>query len=254
MLGKLISVLFCNEDIFIINGAPNIKRKFFDIFISVIDINYLYCLKKYQEIIRQKNFILKGNKNIDLINVYNQQLAPIIFYIQQKRNVIIEQINKRFQEDFYQLGLFTDKVKIIYISSFKSIDDNEEKIYLKLTENINKELNLSYSLYGVHRDQYLFLINGIAFNKYASLGQTRLCALVLKLIQGEYYKEFFNIPPVLLLDDVILELDKEKQKRFIEKISSYKQMFFTFTNKEYLNLFKNKDFINEIEVENGTIK
>ena len=254
ILGNFLSVLFCNEDINIISGTPFLKRKFFDIFISIVNPKYLFYLKQFIEILKQKNFILKNKTKIEMLSIYNKQLSEIIFYIEKKRKETIEEYNRSFQSDFYTLGLFKEKVKIIYSSSFKNDNTGEEVVFKKLEENKEKEIALGYSILGPHRDSYLFLINGVVFNKYASLGQTRLAALVLKLIQAEFYKIKFNVVPVLLFDDVILEIDREKQKRILKKIESYKQLFFTFTDKEYLNLFEKKEDINLIEVEYGKIK
>lgn len=257
VLGKLISVLFCNEDIFIINGSPNIRRKFFDIFISTVDNKYLHCLRKFQEILKQKNFILKNGKPDEIkeiIDIYNIQLAKNIFYIQKKREEIINEISKIFQENFSSIGKFNDKVKIIYSPSIKIKNNDYEEITKFYNENIKKEIEYGFSIYGPHRDNYLFLINGILFPKYASLGQTRLASVVLKFAQSEYYKKIFNVIPILLLDDVILELDNEKQMRVIEKISDYKQVFLTVTDRKYIELFKSIENINEIEIRDGKIK
>lgn len=253
ILGKLLSVLFSNEDIFIINGAPSIRRRFFDIFISIFDTKYLSYLKKYQHILRQKNFILKQKNKNDLLNIYNTQIANLIVYIQKKRSEIITEINDLFQCSFEEIGLYKDKVKIIYSPSIKNFDDGPNSILRILEENEKKELELGYSILGPQRDGYLFIINGIPFSKYASFGQTRLAALVLKIVQTEYYKSIFNATPVLLLDDVILELDSEKQKRFINKILKYQQIFITVTNRNFLDFLGKKEYINNIEVINGKI-
>jgi len=256
LFGSLLSVLFCNEDIFIINGPPSIKRKFFDIFISIIDKKYLDCLKKYYSILKQKNFLLKQNNNVDLIKIYNIQLAKIIVYIIKCRQNLIENINNIFVEKFQEIGLFKEKVKIIYLPSIKEMNniDNESIVLNILDKNLKKELNFGYSLIGPHRDNYIFLMSGIPFQKFASFGQTRLAALVLKLVKTEYLIKEFNIYPILLLDDVILELDREKQRRFINIISDYNQIFITLSNNEYIDLFLKKSDINNIEVLNGKIK
>jgi DNA replication and repair protein RecF len=115
-------------------------------------------------------------------------------------------------------------------------------------------MEYGFSLTGPHKDNYLFLINGISFSKYASFGQTRLAALVLKIVQTEFFRNAFNTIPVLLLDDVILELDGEKQRRFIDKISEYQQIFITLTNIDYGKLFNRSEFIKDIEVVNGQIR
>jgi DNA replication and repair protein RecF len=251
IFGKLLTVLFCNEDIFIINGSPSIKRKFFDIFISAIDINYLYILKDYQNVIKQKNYILKSNNTSNLLSVYNRQIAKLILQIQNKRQILIDEINKQFDESYQKIGLFKEKVKIIYCPSIKNKDLNEENILNFLEENSKEELKNLCSIFGPHRDNYLFLIRGIPFAKYASFGQTRLAALVLKFIQAEIYREKLKVNPILLLDDVILELDRQKQSKFINELVNYSQIFLTVTDKDYVELFNKKDEINTIEIYYG---
>lgn len=254
LLGKLLSVLFCSEDIFIINGSPSIRRRFFDIFISILDKKYLDCLRKFQLLLKQKNLILKNERQKDLIGIYNIQLAQVITYIQAKRDEIIGKINDSFQDYYKEIGMFDKKVKIVYVSSIRNNSYENEKNLAILENNKNKELEAGHCLVGPHRDNYLFLLNGISFSKYASFGQTRLAALVLKLVQTIFYKKVFRVSPILLLDDVILELDKEKQKNFLSKIADYDQIFLTVTSREFVELINTDSVINEIVVNNGKIK
>ncbi len=254
VFGKLLTVLFCSEDIFIINGSPLIKRKFFDLFLSTIDKRYLYYLKKYHMILKQKNFILKQRiDNNNLLSVYNIQLGEVISYIQDRRNKFISEINTNFENFYNNIGNYNAKIKLEFSPSIKG-ETSQEKIVEILEKNKKNEINFKSSVIGPHRDNYFFLINNYSFSKFASFGQTRLAGLVIKLIQAEYLFKVFNLYPILLLDDVILELDKEKQKNFLNFISRYKQIFITVTNNEYINYFYNKLNIFEIELEYGRIK
>lgn len=252
ILGKFLTVYFGSEDISIITGSPVIRRKFFDIFFSVLDREYLNLLIEFKNIIKKKNFVLK-KKDLSLISVYNKQLSNIIFYIQKKREEFIKKINLIFNNYYSEIGNFIDKTNILYIPSIEG-KDNPSTIYSKLDENKNKEIEFGYSFLGIHRDQYIFLINGINFNKYASFGQTRLAALILKIIQAIFYKEKYNTSPILLLDDVILELDKERKKRFLNFISNFDQCFITITDRSFIEFIDDKNQVKEIEIEYGKIK
>jgi DNA replication and repair protein RecF len=255
IFGRFLSVFFGNDDIFIINGSPEIKRKFFDIFLSIIDKKYLFYLKKYLFIIKQKNFIIKQKKDKNLISVYNQQLGNVILYLQNKRIDLLNNINILFNNIYGNICMNKNEtVSIRYLPSINISSINECAITEFLDKNVQNEYNVGFCLYGCHRDNYQFFINNIPFPKYASFGQMRLAALVLKLVQAEVFRQIFNEFPILLLDDVILELDKARQIRFLEFINKYKQVFVTFSNKEYIDLFNKKNDINEIEIENGQIK
>ena len=248
ILGLIITVLFCNDDIFIINGNPLLRRRFFDMFISILDKTYLFALKKYQVIIKQRNYILKNNTNFDMLDVYDFQLSQCIEYITKKRIEIVQIVSSLFQQIYQEIGCFKDKTKIIFQSSLQS--DNKDEILKKLKELRKKDIENGFTSFGSHKDSYLFLLNGINFSKYASFGQTRLASLVLKLAQIEIFEKSLKINPILLLDDVVLELDLERQKRFISFLSKKtKQMFITITDEEKFNFFNsNKEFINKIEL------
>lgn len=255
VLGEFLTVLFSNNDIDIISGAPSISRRFFDIFFSIIDKEYLHSLKNYQTILLKKNFALKNSRYHNLLHVYNEQIAKIIFNISQKRQKYITDIDKIFQEKFKLIGNFIHKTKLIYshTSIFNNKDITVDNIFSLLEKNRKKDIEYGYSSIGPHRDKYLFLLNGNSFSKYASLGQTRLASLLLKSIQSEFYKKYFNINPILLLDDVILELDPDRKEAFLSEITKNNQMFITISDQKYLNFFKKED-INLIRIKDGRIQ
>jgi len=249
VLGVIVSVLFSSDDIFIIVGNPTIRRKFFDMFLSIVDKEYLYYLSKYQNLLKQKNFILKKENSNDLLDVYDLQMSQCIEFISKKRFSFVEEISLLYQNKYNEIGMFKEKVKIIYSPSIK----NNENIIENLKKNRNIDIEYGFSSIGPHRDNYLFLINGVQFNKFASLGQTRLASLVLKIVQAEYFKMMHNDNPILLIDDVILELDSQRQKRFLNNILQDNQIFITLTDKSKIDFFENKNLINEVNILDGNI-
>jgi len=248
ILGKISTVLFSNEDILIISGNPNIRRKYFDMFFSILDFNYLAMLTKYQSILKQKNFLIKTDKeNNQLLDIYDFQLSECIIYITNFKNKFIEIINNMFQNKFLNIGMFEERVKILYLPNIKEVQNPIE--ILKYSRKRDKEFG--FCTVGLHRDNYMFLINGRSFTKYASLGQMRLASLVLKIIQSELFFEKDNNPPILLIDDVILELDLERKKSFLNTITDKNQIFITITDREKIGLISNKKIINEVNIIDG---
>lgn len=253
ILGRLVSIIFTNEDIFLVNGPPSIRRKYFDSFLSIIDREYLDALNKYNKLLKQKNVLLKQNFDFRLLDIYDKQLSETIFIIQTKRNKELEKINSIYQEKFNLIGLFNHKTKIVYQPSINVREISVENIYNYIKKNEKKYIEFGFFIDGSHRDNFLFLINGIPFHKYASLGQMRLCALSVKIAQYEIYSKFFQFQPIVLLDDVILELDSERKKRFLEEISKVDQMFITVTNEKYMEYF-DLNLINKIGIDHGIVR
>lgn len=252
LFGKFISIIFSNDDLQIIVGNPSNRRKFFDMFFSIIDYEYFIYLKKYNSIIKQKNNLLKTKNNNNLIKIYNQQLSECIEYIIFKRENLINKISDDFSKKYQFIGNFNQKIKIIYKKSIEK--KKETSINDFLNQNINKELQYGFSIYGIHRDDFIFLINEQQFSKFASFGQARLASLVIKLIQAEYYYKYNKILPILLFDDVILELDNIRKKKIIEEIMKYEQVFITFTEDFFIDLFNKNEYISILEIKDGQIK
>lgn len=252
LLGKIQSVLFSTDDIFILNGAPPIRRKFFDTFLSIVDSQYLNALRTYDILLKQKNAALRSRK-AEVLYYFDSQIAEVALYLISVREKSIARIDQIFSRIFDEIGFFRQKVSLRYSSSYKKKMNTKEELLdcIKYTNKI--DLEKGYCSVGLHKDNYVFYLNNCLFQKYASFGQLRLASLVLKLVQADFYRTIFKNPPILLLDDVILELDKERQRKFINYIGQENQLFITVTDKKYAELFPRKEFINMIEVENGKL-
>lgn len=253
ILGKMISVLFSNDDLKIITGSPSERRRFFDIFFSILSSDYLAYLKQYKSIIKQKNYLLK-NYDYNMIKIYNTQLSNVIFNLNLIRNKFVNEINNLYSEYYNKIGKYKKNIKIVINNSInKEILENIDSINNFFNNKIAYEKEKGYSYYGYHRDDINFKIDGYYFNKYASLGQIRLAALVIKIIQAKMYEKKYNAKPILLLDDVILELDPEKQSKFINFIGSESQFFLTVTDEKFLDFVNDKNKLNIIRINDGKI-
>jgi len=128
-------------------------------------------------------------------------------------------------------------IDVQYIQSWKREDD----ALSRLRERRAADMAAGLSLSGPHRDRYVFAHNGTEFAGKASTGQRRLLALLLRTAQARRYSEMTGLNPVLLLDDVLLEMDGEKRRRFLSVMPAYDQAFFTFLPEESYQRYKKED-------------
>lgn len=252
ILGKLQTVFFGSNDISIISGTPAERRVFFDIFLSIIDSDYLAALRTYDLLLKQKNALIKSKRN-DILSFFDVQIADAAFLLITKRKLLIEKVNRLFSELFKDIGNFKDNAFIRYNSSFEREFNSAKELLNYILYQDKFDFDKGYCIFGPHKDNYYFILNNTIFSKYASLGQIRLGALVLKLIQAVCYEEKFSTSPILLLDDVILELDSEKQKRFLNRVCGKYQLFITLTDERFKNFFNNQNAVEIIRVNNGSI-
>lgn len=250
LLGILNVVLFSPEDLSIIKDGPSERRRFIDMELCQLDGIYLYNLSKYNKIIDQRNKLIKdsyiNSDLIDTLNIWDQQLvsygAPII----EKRKKFIEELNEIIGEVHSKLTNGKEKLVISYEPDV--LIENFEK---ELAKQRNKDIKYKVTSVGPHRDDFSFVVNDIDIRKYGSQGQQRTAALSLKLSEIEIVKRITGHVPVLLLDDVLSELDSNRQNYLLQTIGNI-QTIITCTG---LDDFVNNNFqINKvIKVSNGTI-
>ncbi len=243
-------IVFAHDDIQYVNGTPEKRRIFFNQTISLFDLSYLDNLRNYNRIIRNRNILLKESKR-DYLSLYDQQLAEAGLKIIKKRKEIAEEFNKTFSEIFSRVSDIENSIKIVYNPSWKS-DLEYDEIIARLEKRRDAEIEAGMSLSGPHRDKFMFYVSRRDFTKIASTGQLRLISLALKTAQAVFYKNKTGKKPLILLDDVLLELDKIKKIRFIESFPEYEQAFFTFLPDEE-HLFSGRNAV-YYSVDNGVIK
>ncbi|MBO5453002.1 MAG: DNA replication/repair protein RecF [Clostridia bacterium] len=233
LIGKFNAVLFSPEDFSVIKEGPSERRRFTDIAISQIKPNYFNCLLKYKEIIKQKNLILKDTSGFSaMLDIYNENLAEVAADIIYYRYKFYKFISENVGLLHKQVTLTKDKFEIIYEPCVPYTDrKNVKKEILKKLERIReKEMLERTSIFGPHREDVSFFINGKKIKEYASQGQQRTAILILKLAQAEYIKEKVGEYPVLLLDDILSELDADRRRYFLSEIRN-KQVIITSTDK-----------------------
>jgi DNA replication and repair protein RecF len=220
------AVVFCHEDYAFAAGEPERRRFFFDQAASLVSAGYIDLLRDYRRILKQRNASLKEARE-ELVALLDIQLAGKGLELMDARSRLQSEFEDRFASRYEAVSLLGVEVHIRYRPSWP-LDVGLDGVLERLRTKRAEELALGTSLSGPHRDRWSFIANGSDFAVTASTGQLRLLSLTLRMVQAEYFTAMTGRLPVLLLDDVLLELDRGRRKRFLELLPSSGQAFFTF--------------------------
>ncbi len=242
-IGAFNAVMFEANDLMLIIGAPQVRRKFLNIFISQTDIQYLKALQRYNQVIKNRNRILKNissnNSNYHELKFWTDKLIDDGSLIMFFRHKIVQKLFDYTVDLYDQLSIENESLEIIYKPNLKSSNefDFKNKLlqkndYRKLIfESIERlkhdELKLGTSLIGPHRDDIEITLSGFNISNYASRGQIRSIVLALKLAEAKIIGELKKSDPIIILDDVMSEMDSERRKLVLELIASYDQVLVT---------------------------
>ncbi len=236
-IGNLNVILFAPEDLSLVKGSPAIRRRFIDMEFGQIDPRYLYNLTRYRTILKQRNNYLKQlqqKKATDTLylEVLSEQLAQFAGAIIVKRLEFLAELERYAKEIHGQITQDKEKLAFSYESSLKEPSQATENEITKALKkgfaNLQqKEIFQGTTLLGPHRDDVVFKINGQNVQVYGSQGQQRTTALSVKLAEIELMKNKTGEYPILLLDDVLSELDGNRQTHLLKTIQGRVQTFLT---------------------------
>lgn len=233
-IGVFPVVMISPLDGVLITGGSDQRRRFVDGIISQFDKQYLERLIKYNELLQQRNALLKQfslSRSFDsaLMEVMDEQLIGPGQYILEARLAFLTDFAMVFGKIYRDISGGAEEVALNYVSTL-----GERTYALALKEAIRKDCALEHTSVGIHRDDLQFLLAGHEVKKYASQGQQKTYLLALKLAQYEYMKKKTGTKPLLLLDDVYDKLDNERFTQLISLVSSdaFGQVFITDTSYE----------------------
>lgn len=256
LMGVFNVVMFSPEDLKIVKESPSHRRKFLDIELCKLSKKYYFNLVQYNKVLNERNVVLRkwDKKNLDMLQVYDEQLSKYGAYIVKTRNHYVKKLTEKGIIIHKNITSGSENIEFNYITSVKSIDNSEEEILNLLENNRLKDFEKRITSFGPHRDDFSIKINGVDTRSYGSQGQQRTSVLTIKFASLEIIKETIGEYPVLLLDDVLSELDSNRQKYILNSIIDI-QTFITCTGIEDIknNLKKDsqlfiveKGFVNRI--------
>jgi DNA replication and repair protein RecF len=235
-IGRIPAVMVAPDDIELVTGSSEIRRRFMDTVISQLDNVYLQQLIQYNKILQQRNSLLKrfadqGNKDMALLEVLNEQLSVPAAMIHQKRNSFCVQLVPLVQQYYQQISQHQENVSLLYESKL-----NETDLPTLLEQSLEKDMILQRTNNGIHRDDIYVQLNEQPFRTTASQGQRKSLLFALKLAEFELLKQRNGFPPILLLDDVFEKLDDNRMNQLLHWVcvENNGQVFITDTHRNRL--------------------
>lgn len=241
-IGQMNVVMFAPEDLHVVKGSPQLRRRFIDMEIGQISPVYLHDLLTFHKILKQRNHLLKskqGRASFDdvMFDVYTEQYIQAAVPIIRKRFQFMELLQAWAEPIHAGISRNLEKLVIKYrpisgLHAEQTAEQMAEHLAIKLQQVRAKEFERGVTLVGPHRDDLQFFVNDYDVQTYGSQGQQRTTALSLKLAEIELIKQETKETPILLLDDVLSELDDYRQSHLLNTIQGEVQTFVTTTSVE----------------------
>jgi DNA replication and repair protein RecF len=259
LIGQINVVLFTPQDLDLISGAPHVRRHYLDIADCQVDSRYCRSLQQYNRVLIQRNHLLKQIRDRqqppENLEFWNEELARWGSYLLWRRRATVDELNGTIDEHHRRLTGSGKKLRMSYRSSLHEVTEGWEpapqpseaepvspeeagirELQTRFAEALRRsrrrETMQGVSLVGPHRDDLLFLTDGIDVNVYGSRGEQRAVALALKLSEVEFMQRATGERPLLLLDDVMSELDPSRRRLLLETVGKSGQTLITATDLE----------------------
>ena len=231
-VGLVNVIKFSPDDLNLVKGSPNIRRKFIDMYLSQLDKKYLITFAQYNRLLKQKNAVLK-QKNVDehLLRIYNEKLAEFIEIISKKREAFVQEFFPKVREVFDKIVEGKEALQINFQSNFTDLAD-QNAILEYLESYAPREIRNFGSLVGIQKDDIGFAIDDKDARSYGSQGQQRTIVLSLIIALVDYMYEKIGEYPILILDDVMSELDEQRKIQLLGSFKEHMQIFMTTTSVE----------------------
>ncbi|MGA9993963.1 MAG: DNA replication/repair protein RecF [Pyrinomonadaceae bacterium] len=258
-LGQLHAVAFTADELNIVRGMPEARRKFLDRGVVSLHPSYVQTLADYNRVIKQKNRLLQDaaesemsiEQMAEIIAPWNEQLVHLSAEIHRARMDYIGRLN-----DVLERRLFDrEDITIRYVSSLEGkgdLSDYESLIAARLELRLQAEISSGYSLIGPHRDDLEILFDGRDMRTYGSSGQQRSALIILDLAAISVYYSWHNEYPLFLIDDVDAELDRKRISFLLEYLEGRTQTFITTSKESLVEQFVSR--ANVYEISGGTVK
>ena len=254
-VSRINVILFNPSDTRLIDDAPSERRKMLNIEISQIYKEYLVILTNYQRILKQRNFYLRGmyvngsytNTYLDILTKKLIEYGSVICKYREK---FVDNINKYIASNYEKI-FGSGTLKIRYVSTFKN--KSEDDLIKRYKDNYQKELSVGKTLEGIHHDDIVFVLDNNNLKEWGSEGQRKNAIISFKLAEISVINEIKGYYPILILDDLFSELDKEKVTNLLGMLDRNVQTFITTTDLKNISKKVIKD-AKKLKVNDGILE
>ena len=241
------SVCFCSNDINIVKGEPSYRRTWIDKVVSQLEPVYIELIHRFYRLLKQRSHLWRSasfqkDQSFGIIESFDIQMSKISTRIFRRRRRALSKITPYVEYWHSYLSKSREQVSINYLSSIENINEEEEEeeiICKKIADLLAKQRSIESLTgkcnIGPHRDDVEFLINDISVRKYGSSGQQRTFILALKMAEMDLLNKTIGVPPILILDDVLAELDITRQNLLLNSVGKDSQCLISATHLDKLN-------------------
>ena len=238
--GNLNVVVFTPEEITMVRGVPDLRRKYLDRAVFSSDVTYLSVYHDYCKILKNRNILLRSGEKSGL-DIWTEKLAETGSRVITRRLAYLRAIEGLLNNYYSDISGTEEVAEIAYRPHLLDSDRYEQDSYGALGEALARssmeEQRRGTTLAGPHRDDIDFVLNGRSLKLYGSQGQQRSFILALKMAEIEYLHRKFDSPPILLLDDMTSELDQDRKRNLMEFLKRKEmQVFITTTSLQNISL------------------
>lgn len=226
-------VLFEPDDLRLLSGSPARRRQFIDTFISQLDPQYGLSLRRYERALKQRNTLLKQYVAGDSLFAWDVSLSEYGSYIITQRSRFIDELNERLNDAYKSISHTKDVVGVSYSQSAHG--NVKQKLLSDLHAYAEKDRLLGFTSTGPHRHDVLFAFNHSPALTVASRGEVRSIVLALKFLEVKMIESTTGKKPVILLDDVFSELDKDRQNYLVDSTKENQIIITSATNNSNLH-------------------
>ncbi|HUS82274.1 MAG TPA: DNA replication/repair protein RecF [Dehalococcoidia bacterium] len=249
VVGRISSVFFTPQDLDLIGGPPSLRRRFLDITLSQADSHYLAALQEYTKVVVQRNALLRrireGVGRADELTFWESRMAESGAYIAGARSNAIGRLAGLAAIAHGDLSSGQEDLRLVYEprwaegwSAGDLAGKDQATLAAALLDTLSRrrqqEIGAGASLWGPHRDDLLFLLDGRPAAAFASRAQWRTAALALRLAEARFLLDATGDHPVLLLDDVLSEMDEARRHGVLDALSGFDQVWITSAEEQYV--------------------
>lgn len=266
-VGRFPAVMIAPVDINLIHEGGEQRRRLMDLTLAQEDPKYLEELSRYNRLLRQKQTVLRGWQTTgmgdeDLLRVLSEQMQPLNLSLFNRRSKWAQEMATLLIDHYQHISGGREVPSLVYKSGWPFIAEsgvagdrdelmNRANETLPMERMLHQEKNSGRCLWGIHRDDLQFLLDGHSLRPHASQGQQKSFVISLKLAQAELIRQATGTQPILLLDDVFEKLDEQRVAALLERVSNepYHQVFITHTEEDRVRaLLGNKADVDYIKL------
>ncbi|MFH1356557.1 MAG: DNA replication/repair protein RecF [bacterium] len=261
--GLIPLILFEPRHIYLFRDRPSQRRQYLNRALYIQHVQNLNLFRDYDKVVAQKNRLLKEGRNLDSLEVWNEQQAYLGGQIIYKRLEWLQDVRKYLASEYRAISNTTEVLALHYKSSLDMVNESEgellaqdtivEGLRAKLATVFSEEMMRRESIIGPHRDDFLAYIGSRHLGHYGSQGENRSAVIALKLSQLKMFTDKHNKAPLFLLDDVASELDEERCRYLFSYLKSESTQVFLTTTDSTLHVANFAGHATSFFVEKGTV-